>query len=194
MVPYALLNMVHTHPSGSGGLPADDGLMEPDKKFTVRVMVPWWASPGRAPRLFCLCLQAFPLMLRGLLACMQPRSVARGTETHPQSPATTWHGAASNSPKSAPTRAQHQPTRSYKEPLSIVAATVDAALGADLPPGAERVLYLCDDGAVGFGGFTGGGLPWGWRGFSVKGFSPAGRGREARGWFLCTCATQSRGV
>ncbi|GBF89253.1 six-hairpin glycosidase [Raphidocelis subcapitata] len=76
VVPYALLNVVHTHPSGSGGLPADDGLMEPDKRFTVRVMVP----------------------------C-------------------------------------------YKEPLEIVAATVDAALQADLPPGVARILYLCDDGA-----------------------------------------------
>jgi hypothetical protein len=32
VVPYAALNCVHTHPTGSAGLPADDGFTEPDKK------------------------------------------------------------------------------------------------------------------------------------------------------------------
>lgn len=83
VLPYALMNVVHTHPSGSPGaaradararskteapcrcaarsasgarcrgeppprplhpppgLPADDGLSEPDKRFHVRVLVPW---------------------------------------------------------------------------------------------------------------------------------------------------------
>uniref|UniRef100_A0A383V9F4 Glycosyltransferase 2-like domain-containing protein n=1 Tax=Tetradesmus obliquus TaxID=3088 RepID=A0A383V9F4_TETOB len=40
VIPYAALNCVHTHPTGSPGLPADDGFTEPDKKFTVRVLVP----------------------------------------------------------------------------------------------------------------------------------------------------------
>lgn len=44
VLPYAALNAVHSHPSGSPGLPADDGLTEPDKKFHVRVLVPWWAK------------------------------------------------------------------------------------------------------------------------------------------------------
>jgi endoglucanase len=34
----------------------------------------------------------------------------------------------------------------YKEELSVIAATVQAALDADLPPGARRTVYLCDDG------------------------------------------------
>ena len=41
VLPYAALNAVHTHPTGGPGLPPDDGLMEPDKKFHVRVLVPW---------------------------------------------------------------------------------------------------------------------------------------------------------
>jgi len=41
VIPYAVLNAVHTHPSGSPGLPPDDGLTDPDKKFNVRVLVPW---------------------------------------------------------------------------------------------------------------------------------------------------------
>jgi hypothetical protein len=31
VIPYAVLNVVHTHPSSSPGLPADDGSMQPDK-------------------------------------------------------------------------------------------------------------------------------------------------------------------
>lgn len=42
VLPYAALNAVHTHPAGGPGLPVDDGLTEPDKKFNVRVMLPWW--------------------------------------------------------------------------------------------------------------------------------------------------------
>ena len=34
----------------------------------------------------------------------------------------------------------------YKEDLDIVQRTVLAALGADLPAGCERTVYLCDDG------------------------------------------------
>lgn len=34
----------------------------------------------------------------------------------------------------------------YAEPLSVVSATVTAAMVADLPPGVSRELYLCDDG------------------------------------------------
>ncbi|KAI8463876.1 MAG: nucleotide-diphospho-sugar transferase [Monoraphidium minutum] len=75
VLPYAAFNCVHTHPTGSYGLPPDDGLTEPDTKFSVRVLVP----------------------------C-------------------------------------------YKEDLSVVAATIDAAMAADLPPGVTRHLYLCDDG------------------------------------------------
>ena len=37
---------------------------------------------------------------------------------------------------------------SYKEDIAIVGATIEAALAADLPPGATRTLYLCDDGKV----------------------------------------------
>eukprot|EP00879_Flechtneria_rotunda_P011197 GHRR01011695.1.p1 GENE.GHRR01011695.1~~GHRR01011695.1.p1 ORF type:complete len:695 (+),score=198.24 GHRR01011695.1:342-2426(+) len=40
VVPYAFINAVHTNPTGSPGLPADDSMTEPDKKFTVRVLVP----------------------------------------------------------------------------------------------------------------------------------------------------------
>lgn len=32
VIPYAFLNMVHTHPTGSQGLPPDDGFSIPDKK------------------------------------------------------------------------------------------------------------------------------------------------------------------
>ncbi len=31
--PYALLNAVHSKPTGSKGLPADDGVSEPNKKW-----------------------------------------------------------------------------------------------------------------------------------------------------------------
>lgn len=41
VLPYAALNAVHTHPTGGPGLPADDGLTEPDKRFSVRVLLPW---------------------------------------------------------------------------------------------------------------------------------------------------------
>lgn len=41
VIPYAALNAVHAHPTGSAGLPVDDGVSEPEKKFNVRVMVPW---------------------------------------------------------------------------------------------------------------------------------------------------------
>jgi hypothetical protein len=34
----------------------------------------------------------------------------------------------------------------YKEPLAVVKNTVNAALGALLPPGVSRTVYLCDDG------------------------------------------------
>jgi hypothetical protein len=34
----------------------------------------------------------------------------------------------------------------YKESLQVVMSTVGAALEADLPPGAQRTIYLCDDG------------------------------------------------
>jgi hypothetical protein len=34
----------------------------------------------------------------------------------------------------------------YKEPLAVVRNTVNAALGAHLPPGVQRTVYLCDDG------------------------------------------------
>jgi hypothetical protein len=35
----------------------------------------------------------------------------------------------------------------YKEPLELVKNSVNAALGAHLPPGVQRTVYLCDDGA-----------------------------------------------
>jgi hypothetical protein len=31
VLPYGLLNVCHTHPTGSQGLPADDGTLLPDK-------------------------------------------------------------------------------------------------------------------------------------------------------------------
>lgn len=34
----------------------------------------------------------------------------------------------------------------YKEGLQVVMSTVGAALEADLPPGTQRTIYLCDDG------------------------------------------------
>lgn len=37
---------------------------------------------------------------------------------------------------------------SYKEDIGVVSATIDAAMEADLPPGVQRTLYLCDDGKV----------------------------------------------
>eukprot|EP00775_Hariotina_reticulata_P006654 gene6654-6879_t len=75
VIPYAAINVVHTHPTGSAGLPIDDGFSTPDKKFVLRVLVP----------------------------C-------------------------------------------YKESLATVSATITAAMEANLPPGARRMLYLCDDG------------------------------------------------
>ena len=32
VLPYAVMNVAHTHPVGSAGLPEDNGRMEPDKK------------------------------------------------------------------------------------------------------------------------------------------------------------------
>lgn len=32
VIPYAAINIVHTHPTGSAGLPVDDGFSTPDKK------------------------------------------------------------------------------------------------------------------------------------------------------------------
>jgi cellulose synthase/poly-beta-1,6-N-acetylglucosamine synthase-like glycosyltransferase len=42
VIPYGLVNTVHTHPAGSPGLPVDDGTTEPpdEEKFVVRVLVP----------------------------------------------------------------------------------------------------------------------------------------------------------
>ena len=37
----------------------------------------------------------------------------------------------------------------YKEDLSVVRATCNAALMADLPRGTQRTVYLCDDGEAG---------------------------------------------
>ena len=34
----------------------------------------------------------------------------------------------------------------YKEPMSVIEKTVNAALNADLPIGTKRTVYLCDDG------------------------------------------------
>jgi cellulose synthase/poly-beta-1,6-N-acetylglucosamine synthase-like glycosyltransferase len=34
----------------------------------------------------------------------------------------------------------------YKEPMSVIEKTVNAALDADLPTGTKRTVYLCDDG------------------------------------------------
>lgn len=31
VIPYALINCIHTHPAGSPGLPIDDGMTQPDK-------------------------------------------------------------------------------------------------------------------------------------------------------------------
>lgn len=31
VIPYGVINVCHTHPSGSLGLPADDGTLLPDK-------------------------------------------------------------------------------------------------------------------------------------------------------------------
>jgi len=35
VLPYAVVNAVHTHPTGSAGLPPDDGVSEPDKKWVA---------------------------------------------------------------------------------------------------------------------------------------------------------------
>jgi len=32
VIPYAAINIVHTHPTGSAGLPVDDGFSTPDKR------------------------------------------------------------------------------------------------------------------------------------------------------------------
>lgn len=56
VVPYGLVNICHTHPTGSPGLPADDGTLLPDKtsallpspvelQFSMRVLVPCYAEP-----------------------------------------------------------------------------------------------------------------------------------------------------
>jgi len=31
VIPYGVINVCHTHPSGSPGLPVDDGTLSPDK-------------------------------------------------------------------------------------------------------------------------------------------------------------------
>jgi cellulose synthase/poly-beta-1,6-N-acetylglucosamine synthase-like glycosyltransferase len=77
VLPYAAMLVVYTAPTGSMGLPADDGrvILPPEKRFHVRVLIP----------------------------C-------------------------------------------YKESMGVIKNTVNAALGAHLPPGVTRTVYLCDDG------------------------------------------------
>jgi hypothetical protein len=37
----------------------------------------------------------------------------------------------------------------HQESLEVITNTVTAALAAEVPPGVERTLYLCDDGKDG---------------------------------------------
>lgn len=72
----------------------------------------------------------------------------------------------------------------------MVSATVEAIMGADLPPGVTRTLYLCDDGKVrGGGGNCLGRLPPGGRGGALQPLMPT-RWSVAPGGPLCLLPSQ----
>jgi hypothetical protein len=157
VMPYGFLLWLYTRPSGSRGLPADDGrvVLPPEKRFNVHILVPCYKVGGGRELRVRHPSPPFPppslTLTQQLAGSCGTAPVFAGFQSVLPSPMPPFAPILYPSRLSlTPVPALPRPPRPLgphpQEGMEVITATVRAALAAHVPPGVTRTVYLCDDG------------------------------------------------